>query len=177
MIKKITDIYKDYFSIKRLTINIEQDMMVSRDVFTRENSKNTGDSVAALVYDTNLKQYIFVEQLRAGLYRENNMYITEIVAGTLEHNEDPNECIKREVLEEIGYEVDMIEKISEFYVSPGGSSEKIYLYYIEVSNKVADGGGLESENEFINIIYKDLDEVRKTIFKDAKTIIALNSIL
>ena len=40
----------------------------------------------------------------------------------------------------------------EFYLSPGYTNEKMTLFYCEVSEKINDGGGCESEDEYIDII-------------------------
>lgn len=59
-------------------------------------------------------------------------------------------------------------------MSPGGNTEIITIYYVEVSDKIEDGGGLATEHEEIDIIYMDYDEMISTRFRDAKTIIAIN---
>jgi ADP-ribose pyrophosphatase len=99
----------------------------------------------------------------------------EIVAGTLDKpGEDPHDAIVREIEEEVGYDVDTIKLIDECYMSPGGSSEIITIYFCEVSKKVSEGGGLESELEEIDVIEMTREELLTTRFKDAKTIIAVN---
>ncbi|MCE5201182.1 MAG: NUDIX hydrolase [Synergistaceae bacterium] len=55
--------------------------------------------------------------------------VLEIPAGIVESGEDPLETAVRELQEEIGCKPGKIEKVSEFYSSPGYSTEKIYLYY------------------------------------------------
>jgi ADP-ribose pyrophosphatase len=73
----------------------------------------------------------------------SNSEILEIVAGTLDkENEDAREAMIREIDEEIGYKTDKITLIDECYMSPGGSTEKISIYYCEVSEKIHQGGGL-----------------------------------
>ena len=129
------------------------------------------DAVAGVVYDTLKNKFIFVNQYRPG----SNTEIIEIAAGTLDiEGEDPREAMIREIDEEIGYKTDKIVLIDECYMSPGGSSEVITIYYYEVSNKIHTGGGLE--NEDIDVIEMDLDEVLSTRFRDAKTIIGINYI-
>lgn len=165
MITDRKDKYKGFLNIQELDVRTRKGNLVKREVMNRP------DAVAALVYDTELKKYIFVNQFRPGASQE----IVEIVAGTLDiPNEDYREAIKREILEEIGYETDHIKLIDEFYVSPGGTTEMVSVFYCEVSNKVAEGGGLASENEEIDIIYMDKNQVMSTQFIDAKTIIAVN---
>ena len=132
--------YSGKFKIEELTIKTG-DKEFKTEVFNR------GHSVGALVYNTETKKYLFTEQYRAGA---EGMMI-EIVAGKMEEGEKTQEAIKREIVEEIGYKVDNIVHITDFYLSPGGSSEVMALFYVEVSEKIGEGGGVD-ENENINII-------------------------
>ncbi|HEY7414936.1 MAG TPA: NUDIX hydrolase, partial [Ktedonobacteraceae bacterium] len=83
----------------------------------------------------------------------------------------------REMIEEIGYQPDTLTPIGTFYVSPGGTSERIMLYYAEIgnSNKVGTGGGLASEHEDIQLIELASSELWNALdnntIVDAKTII------
>jgi ADP-ribose pyrophosphatase len=93
--------------------------------------------------------------------------------------ETPEEAIRREIHEETGYRADRVEHISTFYVSPGGSSERIILYYASVSGVGPSDrcGGLASENEDIKLIETPVanafDQLRRGEITDDKTIIAL----
>lgn len=141
-----------------------------------------GDGVAGIVYNTDTQKAILVKQFRYPCYEKDGGWLVEVVAGTRD-DDDTASVMKREVLEEIGYEVSHMEFISSFYVSPGGSSEKIYLYYIEVNNagKIQQGGGLEHETEFIEIVEYTIDELRQSIqdntLQDAKSLLACNYLL
>lgn len=157
--------YKGFINIDELTIKTRSGNEVKRELMVRK------DAVAGVVYDTLKNKFIFVNQYRPG----SNTEIIEIAAGTLDiEGEDPREAMIREIDEEIGYKTDKIVLIDECYMSPGGSSEVITIYYCEVSNKIHSGGGLE--NEDIDVIEMDLDEVLSTRFRDAKTIIGINYI-
>jgi ADP-ribose pyrophosphatase len=96
----------------------------------------------------------------------------------LDNNEDPESAIKREILEETGYRTNVLIYISTFYVSPGGCSERIFLYFAAVYNKdkILQGGGLTSEGEDISTLDLTLTELRESLdsgkIVDAKTIIA-----
>jgi nudix-type nucleoside diphosphatase (YffH/AdpP family) len=157
--------YKGFLNIDELTVKTRSGKEVKREVMVRK------DAVAGVVYDTNLKKFIFVQQWRPG----SNNSIVEIVAGTLDiPGEDPREGMIREIDEEIGYKTDSIVLIDECYVSPGGTTELVNIYYCEVSEKLHEGGGLEYED--IDVVEMDLDEVLSTRFRDAKTIIGINYI-
>lgn len=157
--------YDGYFKVDELTLKSRAGNEIKREVMVRK------DSVAAVVYDTKKEEFIFVSQWRPG----TNADILEIAAGTLDiPGEDAREAMIREIDEELGYKTNSISLVDECYMSPGGSTEIVSIYYCEVSEKIHDGGGLE--NEDIDIIKMNLKEVLSTRFKDAKTIIGVNYI-
>jgi ADP-ribose pyrophosphatase len=156
--------YNGYLKVDEITYKNQSGKNVRREVMKRPNA------VASLVYDTNRQVYVFVKQWRPGALSD----VVEIVAGTLDHpNEDTRSAIEREILEEIGYKTDKLKLIDEGWVSPGGTTEKVTIYFAEVSEKVSEGGGLESEDEEIEIIEMTKSEMLSTRFEDLKTIIAV----
>jgi len=136
-----------------------------------------GDSVAAIVFDRDSRRLLFLRQFRYPTYEKGPGWITEIVAGMQERDEAPELALQREILEEIGYETVLIEPIARFYVSPGGSSERISIFYVEVTGagKVAAGGGLASENEDIESISYSPEQLQDAVaageIQDAKSLI------
>jgi len=155
-------VYKGFLNIDVLDIELTNGKISKEEVMVRK------DAAAALVYDIDNKVFVLVKQFRAGSESE----LVEIVAGSIDAGESPDEAIKREVLEEIGYSTESIELLHSCYMSPGGCSEKIYIYYIS-GRKVAEGGGVDEfeEIETVKLSYKDLTQFN---FNDAKTIIAAN---
>jgi ADP-ribose pyrophosphatase len=165
MILKREPKYKGWLPIEEITYKNRKGKEVKREVMTRKNA------VAALVYDTLTKKYIFVSQFRPGVAGD----IVEIPAGVLDHgDEDPRAAITREIEEEIGYKVDKLILLDEGFVSPGGTTEMISVYFAEVSEKIGEGGGVEDEDEEIDIVEMSREEMLNTRFKDFKTIIAVN---
>ncbi len=67
---------------------------------------------------------IFVRQYRHAA----GMDLLELPAGTLEKGEDPAVCAAREIREETGFAADKIEKIGDFYLAPGYSTEFMHVY-------------------------------------------------
>jgi ADP-ribose pyrophosphatase len=55
-------------------------------------------------------------------------YIWEIPAGTLDPDEMPLECAKRELIEEIGYSAATWYKLGEITPVPGYSDERIHIF-------------------------------------------------
>jgi ADP-ribose pyrophosphatase len=54
--------------------------------------------------------------------------LLELPAGSLDEGETPIEGAARELEEEIGYSAGKLEKIAEFYVSPGFLDEKMFVF-------------------------------------------------
>lgn len=140
-----------------------------------------GDSVAALIYIKSLDSIILAEQFRYPTHEKGPGWMLELPAGVVDKNEAPATSVIREVEEEIGYRprADQVQHIGTFYLSPGGTSERIHLYYTPVTeqDKVSDGGGLSSENENIRQISlssaQAFDQVNSGQINDAKTLIGL----
>jgi nudix-type nucleoside diphosphatase (YffH/AdpP family) len=104
--------------------------------------------------------------------------LTEVCAGLLE-GDDPETCIRREILEETGYEVPSVEKVAEVYTSPGAVTEKLYLYQAayDPAMKKEAGGGVADESEDIELQEWSYTEVQEALkqgsIRDAKTLILL----
>lgn len=160
-VKSRRKVYDGYFKMYELTV--QQD----GHTFTREQF-DRGTAVAALVHDTEKDSYILTKQFRIGSESE----LVEVVAGMVDHGEDPEESIKREIEEEIGYHVDQLEHLHTFYSSPGGTTEQVLLYFAEVSKQPGNGGGKADEHEKIEIVELSREELLKLKTPDAKTIIA-----
>lgn len=101
-------------------------------------------------------------------------FLLEIPAGTVEAGERPEDCALREVEEEIGMKAGKLEKLIEFYVSPGFLTEKMHLFLatdLTGSRQNLD----EDENISIEIISLNaaFEKIRSNEIIDAKTIIGL----
>jgi nudix-type nucleoside diphosphatase (YffH/AdpP family) len=138
-----------------------------------------GDSVTAILFNPECRKLLFVKQFKYPTYEKGPGWIVETVAGILEPGETPEAALRRETLEETGYEISLLEPIATFYVSPGGSSERILLYYAEVlkTGKVGAGGGVTGENEDIKTVEYSPEELDHALasgeIQDAKTIIGI----
>ncbi|WP_435139770.1 NUDIX domain-containing protein [Formosa sp. A9] len=177
-------VYDDYFQIKKATIlhdtfTGDQQIEVIRQSFER------GNAIAIVLVEKDTDTVLLINQFRYPTTTDSDGdgWLLEIVAGALEANENPIECAKREVKEEIGYRVSAMESIGEYFVSPGGASEKVHAFYAEVNSadKIYEGGGLDDEQEDIQLVKLPISDIRNTLksnaIKDAKTIIALQWML
>ena len=107
--------------------------------------------------------------------------LIESCAGLLDQD-NPEECIRRETEEETGYKISAVKKVYEAYMSPGSVTEILYFFVAEYSAdmKIADGGGLEQEQEDIEVLELPIGQAMQMIgtgeIKDAKTILLLQYI-
>ncbi|SDZ95280.1 NUDIX domain-containing protein [Bizionia paragorgiae] len=148
---------------------------VSREVYNRK------DAACVLLYNPERNCVILTKQFRMPAYlntKEEGMSI-EVCAGLIDEGESPLEAVLRETEEEVGYRVPKAKKIMEIYMSPGAITEKTHLFIAEYTPdmKVNAGGGLESENEEIEVLELPLDDalqlLQTNVIKDAKTVILL----
>jgi ADP-ribose pyrophosphatase len=140
---------------------------------------NRGDSVALLMHDTEGDVVLLCEQFRMPTFDKGPGWLLELPAGIVEKGEDEQECARREAMEEVGYVLGTLNRIACVYPSPGGSSERIYIFHALVSSNhaVERGGGLSEEGEDIRLVRMPTTEAisraRRGEFQDAKTLIAL----
>jgi nudix-type nucleoside diphosphatase (YffH/AdpP family) len=142
-----------------------------------------GDAAAVLLYNPDTNQVVLVDQFKVPTLiarrRDNPMssdgWITETVAGMIDRNETAEEAAVRETMEETGYKVKDLKLICQFFSSPGGTSERIFLYFSEVgdADKLDKGGGLPGED--ITVVQKSanalFDELEQGEIKDPKLIV------
>jgi GDP-mannose pyrophosphatase NudK len=146
----------------------------NREVYDR------GNGAVILLYNREKKTVILTRQFRLPSYVNGNKdgFLIEACAGLLDKDR-PEEAIRRETEEETGYRVDKVKKIFEAYMSPGSVSEILYFFIAEYdpSMKVHEGGGVEQEQEDIEVLeilfHQALAMIESGEIRDAKTIMLL----
>lgn len=120
---------------------------LSRELMLRKNA------VAVLLHDPAHNALVLIEQFRIGALSDpESPWLLELVAGLIDSDESPEQIARRECQEEAGCEVSKLRKIHEFYLSPGASNEKLYLYYAQLDTSNLGGvHGLDSEGEDIRV--------------------------
>jgi nudix-type nucleoside diphosphatase (YffH/AdpP family) len=172
-------LYEGVFKLEELTVaHSSADGTVAPDrkvlVFER------GDSVGALLHHRDRNEVILVEQFRAAVWvrNPNAGWLVEMVAGVIEEGETAEEAIRREVLEETGFKVGHFEPVAAYFSSPGACSERVSLFYAEVTDadKVRPGGGNPAEGEDIRIVNIGSDalfaRIARREIEDPKLLIA-----
>jgi len=172
-----------FFKVDKVTVSHERfdgQMSEPRPLLVLDR----GDAVAALLYDPERRKVIAVNQFRLPTFGKGDGWLIEAVAGMITWNKDgthaetPDECLRREVEEETGYRLGDFKQLCTYFPSGGGCSERIFLYYAEVtfSHKTTEGGGLADEGEDIAQVEYDLDDFFGKLdagyFEDGKLIAA-----
>jgi nudix-type nucleoside diphosphatase (YffH/AdpP family) len=103
-------------------------------------------------------------------------WLVETVAGMIDANETPEIAAVRETFEETGYRVRDLQLIGRFFVSPGGASERLFLYFAKVddADRLGSGGGIDDEDiKIVQVPLDDLyDQIARGAVEDAKLAIA-----
>lgn len=139
------------------------------------------DAVSVLLVDKKRSTLLLTRQFRMPTFLNGNDtgYMLEACAGLIDDNETPEQTVIREVMEEMGYEIDGAEKVAGAYSSGGGITEFVHFFiaYYTPDRKKGSGGGVAAEGEDIEVIELKIADARKKLsngeFKDAKTILLL----
>lgn len=165
-IRKQACLLDDFFKINEVVVSHERfDGTMSpgerRLIFER------GHSVAVLLLNLDRKAVVLVDQFklpaligrRYGDPNTTDGWITEAIAGMIDPGETPRAAAIRETMEETGYEISNPKLISTFFSSPGGTSERIFLFFAEVSDADRHGPGGGVGGEDIRMIHLPVDEL------------------
>ncbi len=136
--------------------------------YEREIVSHNGSAVIVPVFAD--KTVALVRQYRHAAGK----YLWEIPAGSLEKGENPEEGAARELEEEIGVTAGKLELLSEFYVSPGFLSEKMFVFLAtdltETAQNLEDDELIEIEKYTFEQAF---EMIRRNEIEDAKTIVGL----
>jgi ADP-ribose pyrophosphatase len=151
------------FSIRRDTLKTPDDRETKYDIIEHGGSV----IIVPLDRDGNL---IFVRQYRHAAGKE----LLELPAGTLDEGEDPALCAAREIREETGFASDKLEKIGEFFLVPGYSTEYMHVYLAqELRHDPLEGDA----DEFLSVetipLAEAIQMAERGEIPDAKSLAAL----
>ncbi|GGK10601.1 NUDIX domain-containing protein [Pseudomonas matsuisoli] len=147
---------------------------ISRELFVRH------DAVCVLPYDAKTDRVVLIEQFRVGaMDKAENPWLLEMVAGLIDKaSEDPEDVARREAVEEAGLTLGALWPITNYFPSPGGSDEFVYLYLGQCDSEGAGGvHGLEEEGEDIRVHVMPFEDamqlVKDGVINNAACIMAM----
>ena len=137
-------------------------------IYARDVVHHPGSAVIVPVFDDGT--IALVRQYRHPAVR----YLLEAPAGTLRRGEAPEEGAKRELEEELGVVSGRLEKLSEFFVSPGFCEEKMWVY---LATELTDTMQQLDDDEILAVVRIPFSQALSMIttgeIEDAKTIIGV----
>lgn len=171
-------VYKGFFRIDRYRLRHRLysgswGPELEREVFER------GHAIAVLLYDPHQDALVLIEQFRIGAMAVGwTPWLLEVVAGIIEDGETAEQVARREVQEETGCNVTLLERIGHYLVSPGGCTEAVELFCGKVDSIHASGiHGCIDEGENIRVVVVPantaLDMLREGIFNNGAILIGM----
>lgn len=179
-----------------LNINVIKDKILSENWFVLRNMTyeltrsdgsvvrhrrevyDRGNGATILLYNRHKQTVVLVRQFRIATRingNEDGMLI-ETCAGLLDSDE-PEECVRKEAIEETGFEVGEVRKLFELFMSPGGVTELIYFFIAEYDDtqRANDGGGVDDEDIEVLVLpyHRALEMMANGEIRDGKAVILL----
>ncbi|HDT2540158.1 TPA: GDP-mannose pyrophosphatase NudK [Klebsiella aerogenes] len=179
-----------------LNIHVIKDKILSENYFVLRNMKyeltrrdgsvvrhkrevyDRGNGATVLLYNPGKQSVVLVRQFRVATWVNGNQdgMLIETCAGLLD-NDAPEVCIRKEAIEETGYQVGEARKVFELYMSPGGVTELIHFFIAEYSEaqRANRGGGVDDEDiEVLELPFvRALEMVASGEIQDGKAVILL----
>ena len=159
--------------IKSETLLQGRAFKIRRDYLKTPNGRETrleiiehGGSVVLIPIDDD-GNLLFVRQYRHAAGED----LLELPAGTRDGDEPFEECAAREIREETGMEAGKLQKIGEFYLAPGYSSEFMVVYLAtELKENPLDA----DDDEFLQVekipLKKAIEMAERGEVPDAKSL-------
>jgi nudix-type nucleoside diphosphatase (YffH/AdpP family) len=145
----------------------------------RRETVDHGDGAAILLYDPRRRTVVLLRQFRYACFLNgHDDLLIEVPAGLLDHA-SPEDCIRAEAEQEVGFCVRQPHRVFDAFMSPGSLTERVHGFVAEydANDRIADGGGLEHEGEDIEVLELPIDEALAMVadgrIRDAKTIMLL----
>ncbi|AIR00433.1 GDP-mannose pyrophosphatase NudK [Pluralibacter gergoviae] len=167
----------NYFILRNITYDLTRKsgdvVRHKREVYDR------GNGATVLLYNPRKGSVVLVRQFRVATWVNGNAdgQLIETCAGLLD-DDQPEECMRKEAVEETGFEVRNVRKLFELYMSPGGVTELIHFFIAEYddAHRANDGGGIEDEDiEVLELPFAQaLAMIDSGEIRDGKTVLLLH---
>ncbi|CAD2225661.1 ADP-ribose pyrophosphatase [Pseudoalteromonas sp. 3J6] len=178
-LKPVENLYNGFFKINLYQFQHALFAGGESEVIRREILER-GDAVAVLPYDPVTEQVLLIEQIRIGAIKSKHTpWLLECIAGMTDDSEDYEAVVKKEAFEEAGLNLTELEFMLSYLSSPGGTTERLFLYlaHADLSQMSTGIYGLETEGEDIKTHIMHVDEAQQRLnsgeIDNAATVISL----
>jgi ADP-ribose pyrophosphatase len=159
---------KKVFEGKLVCLRVDTIEKGTGEIITREIVEHS-DCIAAVVLDDK-GDVILEKQYR----RAAGKTLLEIPAGGIDEGESPEEAVKRELQEEIGYVPGKITKLGGFYAAPGYCTEYMHIFLCSDLKKSQLTAEDTDEIEVVRVpLAKIPAMIEKGEIQDAKSVAGL----
>ena len=166
----------NWYILKKYTFDLQRRdgewQRQQREVYDR------GNGATVLLYNRQKQSVVLVRQFRVATWVNGNLdgMLIETCAGLLDDDE-PEACIRKEAIEETGYQVSNVRKVFQLYMSPGGVTEIVHFFIAEYDERLRqnNGGGVEDEDiDVLELPFAQaIEMIRSGEICDGKTVILL----
>jgi nudix-type nucleoside diphosphatase (YffH/AdpP family) len=140
-------LHEGWGSLFALRIRLPDGQVMKREV------EDHGNAVGVLPYDPERRVATLVRLFRAAVFQAGGQEeMLEAPAGLLDED-NPDDCARREALEEVGLTLSALEPAGAVWTMPGISTERMHLYLAPYSlpDRIEAGGGIAEEHENITV--------------------------
>ena len=154
-VMKLASVYEGWTVLRVATIELADGQSIHREV------EDHGLAVAVLPYDPQRRVALLVRLMRAPMLIATGEDSSLEAPAGINEDVDAPACARREVLEECGLRIGVLEPVVNAWTMPGLSTERIELFLARYGpgDRVAPGGGLPEEHENIEPVEMPLGEL------------------
>ncbi|WP_395279535.1 GDP-mannose pyrophosphatase NudK [Enterobacter hormaechei subsp. hoffmannii] len=167
---------ENYFVLRNITYDLTRK---SGDVIRHKREVyDRGNGATILLYNREKQSVVLIRQFRIATWVNGNAdgRLIETCAGLLDDDE-PEVCIRKEAIEETGFEVGAVQKVFELFMSPGGVTELVHFFIAEYTDaqRTHRSGGVDDEDiEVLEMPFAQaVDMVKSGEIRDGKAVILL----
>ena len=168
-------IHEGWFDIVKLRVKPCDGEEIEREIVSHPSG------AAVLPFDAERKVVLLVTEGRPPVIYRGEPRMPEAIGGVIEDG-SPEDCVRREALEEGGLKLTRLEYIGRISPTPATSTERVDLYLAPYSpeDRVSEGGGLPEEEEHVRIRETPIAELWERVeagaIWDGKTLILLQAL-